>query len=89
MFHTEWKTEINQRDYVLSPLHAAFIAHATTYRRAVPLFLKVCKNNAELFQLDVGQNWKCELSEPMYRRLQSLLQAGPGPNVVHGEWRRG
>eukprot|EP00966_Prymnesium_polylepis_P290999 6720642-Prymnesium_polylepis.1 len=42
---------------------------------------QICNNNDRLFELEVGEDFRCDLSEAKYRRLQRLLQSGPVPEV--------
>ena len=37
----------------------------------------ICANRAELWRLDVGERWRCELDRAGYARLLALLAAGP------------
>ncbi|KAL1503249.1 hypothetical protein AB1Y20_011305 [Prymnesium parvum] len=43
----------------------------------VCVYSMVCVNSAELFELNVGEDFLCALSEAKYRELQKILQAGP------------
>mmetsp|Transcript_1054 Transcript_1054/g.2772 ORF Transcript_1054/g.2772 Transcript_1054/m.2772 type:complete len:92 (-) Transcript_1054:65-340(-) len=47
----------------------------------VCVFSMICNNNDRLFELEVGEDFRCDLSEAKYRRLQRLLQSGPVPEV--------
>ena len=42
---------------------------------------QICNNNDRLFELEVGEDFHCDLSEANYRRLQRLLQSGPIPEA--------
>jgi hypothetical protein len=44
----------------------------------VCLFSQVCKNNAQMFQLEVGENFFCDLDVDGFNNLKRILLEGPG-----------
>ena len=44
----------------------------------VCLFSQVCKNNAAMFQLEVGENFFCDLDVDGFNNLKRILLEGPG-----------
>jgi len=52
-------------------------ANDDIYPLEVCLFSQVCKNHEELFSIEAGEAFECEMDVPGFRNLQSMLMAGP------------
>ena len=52
-------------------------ANDDIYPLEVCLFSQVCKNDDELFSIEAGQPFVCEIDVPGFRYLQAMLMDGP------------
>jgi len=61
-------------------------ANDDIYPLEVCLFSQVCKNDDELFSVEAGKPFVCEIDVPGFRDLQATLMAGPSMYHAHESW---
>ena len=55
------------------------IVERDVFYHEVCIYSLICLNGADMFNLDVGEAFECEISAPGFRELERILRAPPPP----------